>query len=891
MKMPVGDAFWGKLHPAGGEAPYTDWHPLEDHCADVAACAVALLELPLLRRRLARLGGLDDLTEVQVERLGVLAALHDIGKYNQGFQAKQHGREGITGHVSEGIALLCNHTEDRTKAFAALEVETLATWADDPGTMLALWIASISHHGTPVQRDVAHLRDWWRARRGLDPFTGLRALATKTKAWMPRAWEAGGAMLPSAAPFQHGFAGLVMLADWLGSDTSFFRYTEEGDDDRRFARSREVAREVLRHMGLDPSDARATLSGDDVWRERVMDGRSLRPAQATVHALPTAPREGSVTVLESETGSGKTEAALLRYLRLFGAGLVDGMYLALPTRTAATQIHARVVKAVERVWGDVDEDRRPPVLLAVPGYLAVDDVRGRRLAPFEVLWHDDPRDRMRFRGWAAENSKRYLAGAIVVGTIDQCLLATLKVPHAHLRGTALLRHLLVVDEVHASDAYMGRVLEELLRWHLGAGGHAFLMSATLGAAMRDRIVAAAERPSVPFHPDDVTPIAEARALPYPSVLHTSSGGRAAPVTAGDAGLPREVQLVPKGIVDDPEAIAREALEAARSGARVLVVRNTVKDCVRTQAALESLLASDADHALCLAVGERLAPHHARYARSDRGLLDLEIERRFGAGSTAGACVAIATQTVQQSLDLDADLMLTDLCPMDVLLQRVGRLHRNPSPPRTRPQAFRAACAVVLVPAARDLSPYLREHGGPKERHGFGYVYADLRVLEATWRQIGDGLRVSIPSMNRQLVEDTTHPAALRAVVASLGDVWRAHATEVEGAGLADRRVGQLNAIPRATPFGELVFPDRRTDERITTRLGEDDRRVVFEPPQPGPFGKLVYELRLPAWMARGAGDEPTTTVLEADGAQVLFAYGARRYVYDRLGLRAEEVEA
>jgi hypothetical protein len=210
--------------------------------------------------------------------------------------------------------------------------------------------------------------------------------------------------------------------------------------------------------------------------------------QRRVVDLPLDPG-GSVSLVEAETGSGKTEAALARYLRLFHAGLVDGMYFALPTRTAATQIHRRVLQAVTRAF--VDGEARPPVVLAVPGYLAVDDHTACRLPDFEVLWNDDPQERYRFRGWAAEHPKRYLVGPVVVGTIDQVLFSTLMVSHAHLRATALLRHLLVVDEVHASDAYMAAILEQVLRYHVRAGGHALLMSATLGASARYHLLSAA----------------------------------------------------------------------------------------------------------------------------------------------------------------------------------------------------------------------------------------------------------------------------------------------------------------------------------------------------------------------------------------------------------------
>src|SRR5690606_3841040 len=153
--------------------------------------------------------------------------------------------------------------------------------------------------------------------------------------------------------------------------------------------------------------------------------------------------QGSTVILEAETGSGKTEAALLHFMKLFHAGLVDGLYFALPTRTAATQIHGRVCAVIARAFPNAAT--RPAVVLAVPGYLRVDDVLGTRgpnfsvawspdqpapiLASPQALWNDDEVERYRFRGWAAEHPKRYLAGTVVVGTIDQVLLSALKVNH------------------------------------------------------------------------------------------------------------------------------------------------------------------------------------------------------------------------------------------------------------------------------------------------------------------------------------------------------------------------------------------------------------------------------------------------------------------------------
>ena len=167
------------------------------------------------------------------------------------------------------------------------------------------------------------------------------------------------------------------------------------------------------------------------------------------------PLDKQLIIIESETGSGKTEAALLRFAHMFQAGLVDGLYFALPTRTAATQIHGRVTNFIRNMFPD---NYTPGVVLAVPGHLQVDEVEGQRLPRFEVLWDDQhsSSDAVIKRRWAAENAKRFLAAQIAVGTIDQAMMAALQVRHAHVRAACLARSLLVVDEVHASKPIYAR---------------------------------------------------------------------------------------------------------------------------------------------------------------------------------------------------------------------------------------------------------------------------------------------------------------------------------------------------------------------------------------------------------------------------------------------------
>lgn len=872
--------FWGKLERDQADV-VTEWHPLPAHCADVAACAEALLQQTILRRRLAALAGLDDLDDVDVARLAALAALHDIGKFNLGFQRKGDAVQRDTaGHVAEVLAIVGSRYPEEDRLVEALPLGEIAEWY--AGDVTELLVAAIGHHGRPVRCGEKILdRSLWGRVGALDPFAGMAALAQAVRSWFPTAFTPHRP-LPDSPALQHGFAGLVMLADWLGSDRAHFPFADDLGD--RMPLARRKARDVLQDIGVDVVLTRASLGGE-VPGFNLISEYAPREAQARTMDLDRPP-EGGLTILESETGSGKTEAALGRFIQLFHAGLVDGMVFALPTRTAATQLCERVLQAMKRAFPHPDV--RPPVVLAVPGYLQVDDAHGKRLPGFEVLWNDDPRARARHIGWPAETPKRYLAAAVAVGTIDQVLLSSLRVGHAHLRATALLRHLLVVDEVHASDVYMNRILEEVLRFHLMAGGHAFLMSATLGTHVRGRLERAALGLS-----SRASSLDTALATPYPVVHHAARCASPRMTSIKEPGLPKHVHVTLDAIADDPAAIARRALDAARAGARVLVIRNTVNDAVSTQNELEGIC-EPRDEPLMFRVGEVRTLHHARFSRDDRQRLDGAIEACFGKSApTHGGVIAIATQTVQQSLDLDADLLFTDLAPMDVLLQRFGRVHRHPPRNPHRPPGFTAARAVIML-SDSPLEASILQSGEARGKHGAGTVYDDVLILEATRRRIEHDSTLKIPEQNRELVEVTTHPEALDKLAHDLGETWMRHRSKVFGIERAHVGLATLNLVNREERFGDYSFKQSELEERIAARLGESDRRAVFATPPEGPFGAKVRELTIPGWLAREVPTEPPDLApsdVRLDGERVRFAFGPLEFVYDRLGLRREAAGA
>ena len=474
------------------------------------------------------------------------------------------------------------------------------------------------------------------------------------------------------------------------------------------------------------------------------------------------------------------------------------------------------------------------------------------------------------------------AAQVAVGTVDQAMMSALQVRHSHMRAACLARNLLVVDEAHASDPYMTIILEALLNAHVGAGGYALLMSATLGSYARSRWMLRPRRASSlpPRALDD------AISDPYPSVS-TRSGNDVKVAPVGANGANKTVHIDTRGLMHNHSAIAALALRATRSGAKVLIVRNTVTYAVSTQQAIENA-ASDDDSDLLFTCNRVGTLHTGRFAGEDRKLLDAAVEAQLGRERDCGGRVVVGTQTLEQSLDIDADLLITDLCPIDVLLQRIGRLHRHDRD--DRPQSHSTPSCVVLTPPGADLTPLLASGESANGLGTHGYVYPDLRILQLTLELVRDasdgGQPWRIPDMNRELVERATNPEALAALVRSKGDGWIEHAGEITGARIGDIQTARNAIVRRDKTFLEREVAFASDEERIRTRLGDESIEVRFSPAPASPFehSLAIESIAIPARMTAGImPEESIEPLIKAEGFE--FSIGSRRFTYDRLGLR------
>lgn len=842
---------WGKLGPEGTR------HPLADHCLDVAVVLRALLDLPNLARWAL------SLTSAQKDRLAVMAYLHDFGKCNVGFQAKADpAAKETAGHVMEALALLWE-LQDWPKEWAALMIDIVG-WFKDEEQATQMLIASLSHHGRPVSIENDYrsssvdrvARKIWQPTQGYDPLAALDALALAVREAFPHAFDGKAEPIDATPALQQRFAGLVMLADWIASDTQFFPFRRDPAEDRQ-AVAAQAAERALRVIGLISPIGRHSKAFAQVF-----DFAPTPLQQALAQSLDVG-EDTRLLLVESDTGSGKTEAALAWFFRLYAEGKVDGLYFALPTRVAARELYGRVLKAVEAAF---DPEARPgPVLLAAPGYVKLDgeDVRQVLTAPEGNLWDDSPQDQRRERLWSAERPKRFLAAPIAVGTIDQALLSALKVKHSLLRSVCLDRHLLVVDEVHASDPYMREVLAALLEGHRARGGWALLLSATLGESAAAR-----------YFGREVAALEEAMCRPYPAVsAHTGFWPM-------PAARKRQLQVELSPTLTDDEALIPNLIRALESGARVLVVCNTVGRANALFRLVETTLQRDRPdllEALFSLEGVR-CPHHGRFAREDRELLDAAVTVRLGKGSLGGPCLLIGTQTLEQSLDIDADWMVTDLAPMDVLIQRFGRLHRHAG--KARPCGFETPRACVRIPP-KDLADYLHKNGDLRAPAGLGSVYPDGRVLALTLQSLQQNPHIHLPEEARQRIEHATHPECL----AQLPDPWSGHGNTVEGKELGDVRQA-LRSVLSDKPFGELHYPDK--GEQVLTRLGDPTFDLPLADGMRSPFGAIIERVTIPArWLA----DEDVPDVVHAkdtpDG--FTFSIGNTAFRYTRFGLEKDNV--
>lgn len=850
------------------------WHSLLHHMIDVGACAESLLKNPVIIRRFEHIAGCR-LTPALMARLIVLVMLHDLGKAQADFQDQiiSGHNDGARGHMEPWLASLLRATSRGDDSYLeslaeALDLHSMQDWfcikavpgdENDDSPLESILAASTFHHGGRSSLDKVEMYDLRSLKRvsafGVHPLDGLRSIMREIRNLYPDAWMDGEA-IPVSGDLIHWVSGLLMISDWMGSGSEIERFPywdgRGGANGRmRFARDRATA--LMADIGIPVARELGTPEPLSALVDK--NGQPLTPTM-TQEMMLEIPADQRLILIEAPTGDGKTEAAIIRYLFLLLSGKVDSLYFAVPTRSAGRELHERIETALSLVM-----PKLPGKVIAAMG--------GK---PRDI--YDDMTD----IPWAAGDARRFMAAPIAVGTIDQAYLSVLMARHADMRAFLLSRSLLVIDEAHAADPYMTELTAALVDRHLRWGGHVLLMSATLGSAARCRISRRSGRATA-------VPIEDAIAEPYPLVRHGIDDLSTIPKKRLTASREKTVRLQ----LQDTGTALETVSKAVEMGARVLIIRSTVADAVATQVALEALGVPT------LSVGGIPTLHHGQFAAEDRKKLDTALLAALGKRSPVrprGSGIAcITTQTGEQSLDLNADLIVTDPCPTDVFLQRLGRLHRHPGP---RPQGFEQPICIILDPG--DLEQYIivNQHGGMMtrgtEEFGFPFVYKNLLSVNALLEWVREYGSVTVPRDNRRLVESGSHEEHLFEMAERMGGRWTSLAQNLYGRTAAER--GQARRVILDVRRSFLTSPESFIAETaVSTRLG--DSMVTVECDQiPAAFGGEISTLQIPIRQmiqAIGTGADFTSVrgILISEGSEQnapLIQIGESRYSYGRYGL-------
>jgi CRISPR-associated endonuclease/helicase Cas3 len=773
-------------------------HTVLGHSLDVAACAFVLVDKhPALRAQLSRSSGIAE--EVVALSFASVCAIHDIGKLDTRFQRKAavvsdvirpESSDTPTGPYDHGTEGFRQIEDD--DAFSGALKERLG-----PGAVQLLR-AVCGHHGILPSTD--------------DPDPSRSAICPSLRREDARArrlfvhlildfFAARGAALPWPdavdGSLVQRLGGLCAIADWVGSNVEHFPYeTVPRNLTVYWQDACNRAQIACGQSGLLRSSATARGFGD------LFPGYKPRDVQVITESVKV--HEAALIIVEAEMGKGKTEAALSLAARFLGDGVADGITIALPTMATSNAMFTRVETLMTHLFHGAEVQ------------LGLAHGRARRQPPFQKLiehrLHARDLDAAEASVMCARwllNRKRILLAQVGVGTIDQALQAALVVRHQFVRMFGLSRNVVIIDEVHAYDAYMEVLLEHLLAWLGALRVPVILLSATLPSERRAALAGAwsGDAPDTSAVADDLEVAAH---RPYPLVSITTRPSASAVATTTDTHfLPADqrpssrtlmLERVSRGADDNVhvEQVAQCLVAVAKAGARVVWIRNTVREAQRAYRAVAAI-ASNEEHSL----------FHARFRGCDRSKIEQAVLERFGKAAPPGGRVLIATQVVEQSLDLDFDELHTDLAPIDLLFQRAGRLHRHDRP---RPSGFEQARLFVHVPTDEDASAL---RFGPAH-----YVY-DVATLWIANRALRTRSSLALPGDIRSLVEETYHPES-RAALVPLGGPRLVAAEKKRADALTGKRTkARQCCIPPTTaaPGGEHALDDDDDAVQAFTRDG------------------------------------------------------------------------
>jgi CRISPR-associated endonuclease/helicase Cas3 len=716
------DPMISKLLRLWGKTPYRsqnpdEYHPAIYHMLDVGNVAQTLLSGKSSlrwRRVLANVFGTDE--DSLADWLPWLVALHDIGKISEAFQEKNEAQKKRL--MGEGVPFKKNGWQGKPYHFDVSEafILTIAESLSLPDGLRETWQAVVSgHHGWfcgnemrgQTMRDLqVESQEWQKWRIEASELLKSALLRQPLVQWPTP---------PNISAATMALTGFTILCDWLGFGREFTMQPEMAWEDY-LQTSVTRARRVVESVGFQrPSQSHAPTTFVELFPDSNL--QPPRPLQIAIDEIPadllTFP---CLAIIEAPTGEGKTEAALALAHRLAQAHGTDELYYALPTMATSNQMYKRLKKHLIHRLGFPDGSIQ---LIYGQSFLMEDDEDD----PLEsALNLGEATDRPAAQTWIGADKRKSILMPFGVGTIDQAELAALHVRYVALRLAGLAGKVVILDEVHAYDTYMTTIVEMLLQWFSALGTSVILLSATLPKAQRAKL---AQAYGVKLEPGDD------RLNKYPSLFVASRADTPPHYAQPKANQPDRRIKLDKGLCfsdDEPEAKAAWLLKAVEHGGCACWITNTVERAQKLFEQLDKL--SSPEISLMLL--------HASLPLDERLKREEELTALYGRDGKRRPCkgIVIGTQVLEQSLDLDFDIMVSDLAPIDFLLQRAGRLHRHQRGERGLPCLY---LNIKIVDGKLELTDTDT------------WIY-DEYLLRLTWAALETKSEINLPEDYRPLIE-------------------------------------------------------------------------------------------------------------------------------------------
>lgn len=832
---------------------------VRDHCLNVGCVAEALISaMPPLLHALLLPGA------------ATIAALHDVGKLSAGFQQKCPAWINDNNFDSRWRKEDWNNSESHHGKLSATILRRwfLQRWPEANEEAVGKLAHVVgAHHGSLFGTKIFNkpLTD-----KAVELFDSAREALWKE---MLEVFPDVPMSLPKISESQRWvLAGMISVADWIGSDERFF------------VTDRPKAGVPLRTKAQAHQDAVTALARIGWKSPTVIQHRELNEMfgfeEASALQRQAAGFAGSpeVILLEAAMGAGKTEAALALAHRLWAAGQASGLYFALPTQVTSNRIHGRLRQFLERVLQE-------PALLRLTHMNSWLYKKSCALIPPTGQRQKKEEDTAETaRRWLS-SAKRGLLAPFGVGTIDQALLGVVAAKHFFVRQFALAGKVVVLDEVHSYDLYTGTLVARLVQTLRSLGATVIILSATLTEKRKRELLGdMSER-------DEIQPLSDSIPLKrdYPLLTVLERGTGKLSQLASEPPKPTTVHV--RCVTLDEAAATAECIRRAEAGECVLWIRNTVAEVQAAMKRLRSDRCGDMPEVAAL---------HSRFPFFRRERLERIWLNRLGKNPRRRprGCVLVATQVVEQSVDIDADFMLTDLAPTDMLLQRIGRLWRHqerPDAAARRPAWARREVWVNHPDLAKGAdAKALKSALG---RSAWVYApYVLLRSLEE-WKRIAAHGTLSLPGDIRPILEATYSDRTEKFARLELWNEMESRADRLRSEAIAATRVWTLADLPDEegvqTRWSELETGSLLLVRKARRLDGKDG--LELEPLHGRPFSITPHDWKSDPKKAFAAAKTIHRNVVRVDkwlvreGIQALGDLGSagtalKRYVDGRVAL-------